>query len=461
MDMKKAISVVLAILMLLSLAACGGKASEKVKDSYPGTWKIDHLTIDGVTYAQSELEALGDYRSQALLVIKEGGQAYAAESGLNGVIIAWSETENGILLDDDEVIMEDGLLRLEVYDDELWYFRKVSDSQLIEKPTEPASTESPIETAAPESEDAEPTAPEVVFSADAEPVDGEVYVSEGFEFVHYTDGSIALTKYIGNETSVDIYQEIAGYPVSRIGAGAFENCAFVESIYLWAKVIEIGEGAFRNCTKLESFDVPSSVTIIADATFENCTSLENIYIWGKVTSIGSSAFRNCAALESVDIPSSCNSIGESAFEGCTGLETVYFWGQNVTCGTAAFADCPNLKELPKGIVYAKGASSEKPEASEPADETDAELVDGMRPEFKEAMDAYEAFYDEYCDFMVSYQKNPTDLKLVTQYGQLLIKMAEVNEAFEKWDESELNNEELKYYLEVSSRVMQKLVDVTD
>ena len=62
--------------------------------------------------------------------------------------------------------------------------------------------------------------------------------------------------------------------------------------------------------------------------------------------------------------------------------------------------------------------------------------------------------------MIRYQDNPTDLMLVAQYGQLLIKMAEVNEAFEKWDESELNNEELKYYLEVSSRVMQKLVDVT-
>lgn len=73
---------------------------------------------------------------------------------------------------------------------------------------------------------------------------------------------------------------------------------------------------------------------------------------------------------------------------------------------------------------------------------------GIRPEFKEAMDAYEAFYDEYCDFMVSYQKSPTDLKLVTQYGQLMTKMVEVNEAFEKWDESELNNEELKYYLEM-------------
>ena len=456
--MKKVISVVLAVLMLLSLAACGGKAPDKVKDSYPGTWELDHVVIDGAEFTLSELEALREDGFQIRMVLKEGGKAYAAE-GSYGDIVDWSETESGILMGDMELIMEEGFLRMES-DDELWYFRKVSDSQLIEKPTEPVNKESPTETVAAESGDTEPTLPEVIFSADAEPVDGEVYVSEDFEFVQYTDGSIALTKYIGNETSVDIYQEIAGYPVSRIGAGAFEDCAFVESIYLWAKVIEIGEGAFRNCEKLESFDVPSTVTSIADSTFENCSSLENIYIWGKVTSIGSSAFRNCAALESVDIPSSCNSIGKSAFEGCTSLETVYFWGQNVTCGTAAFADCPKLKELPKGIVYAKGTSSEKPEDSEPADKTDAELVDGMRPEFKEAMDAYEAFYDEYCDFMVSYQKNPTDMKLIAQYGQLMTKMAEVNEAFEKWDESELNNEELKYYLEVSSRVMQKLVDVT-
>ena len=216
-----------------------------------------------------------------------------------------------------------------------------------------------------------------------------------------------------------------------------------------------------DCKKLESFDVPSSVTIIADSTVEDCTSLENIYIWGKVTSIGSSAFRNCAALESVDIPSSCNSIGESAFEGCSGLESIYFWGKNVTCGTDAFANCPNLEELPKGIVYAKGAASNKTEATESATENNAALIDGMRPEFKEAMDAYEAFYDEYCDFMVSYQKNPTDVKLMTKYGQLLTKMADVNAAFEKWDELGLNNEEFKYYLEVNSRVMQKLVDVTD
>ena len=105
----------------------------------------------------------------------------------------------------------------------------------------------------------------------------------------------------------------------------------------------------------------------------------------------------------------------------------------------------------------------QPEAETTAAATEANAAsstNGIRPEFKEAMDAYGAFCDEYCDFMVSYQKNPTDMKLIAQYGQLMTKMTEVNEAFEKWDESELNNEELKYYLEVNSRVMQKLVDVT-
>ena len=83
----------------------------------------------------------------------------------------------------------------------------------------------------------------------------------------------------------------------------------------------------------------------------------------------------------------------------------------------------------------------------------------MRPEFKEAMDAYEAFYDEYCEFMVEYQKNPTDLTLLAKYGELMIKVTEMDKAFEEWEEGEMNDAELKYYLEVSNRIMQKLIDV--
>lgn len=74
------------------------------------------------------------------------------------------------------------------------------------------------------------------------------------------------------------------------------------------------------------------------------------------------------------------------------------------------ADIEETKEVvedtPEGESAAEGAE---------------ELVDGMRPEFKEAMDSYEAF--------------------------------------EEWDEAEMNEAELKYYLDVNNRVMQNIVDV--
>ena len=464
--MKKVLAFSLAVCLLLALAGCGGTApdttaTDTVNPRYCGTWKIDHVVIDGAEFASSELEVLDADMSHMQIVIKDGGKAYITEDGTDGDIVDWSETDVGILLDGLDVLMVDGLLRLKVDDDEIWYFQKVSDSQLIEQPTQDETPETSEDTEPADNGGTESTAPEVIFSSDAKPVDGEVYVSGNFEFVHYTDGSIELTKYTGSDSTVDISTEIGGYPVSRIGAGAFENCTTIETIYMWAKVISIGEAAFRNCTKLESFDIPSTVTVIPDSTFENCSALENIYIWGNVSSIGNAAFRNCASLESVDIPSSCTAIGESTFEGCTNLESVYFWGSTVSCGTNAFANCPSLKEMPDGIVYAKGASTNNADSSESSTIADRTLIDGMRPDFKEAMDAYEAFYSEYCDFMMEYKKNPTDLTLITKYGELLTKAVEVDEAFAAWDEDDLNNEELKYYLEVNTRVIQKLVDVTE
>ena len=119
-----------------------------------------------------------------------------------------------------------------------------------------------------------------------------------------------------------------------------------------------------------------------------------------------------------------------------------------------------MEVLPKPSSTAK--STPTPEASPTptptAQEPAAELVDGMRPEFKEAMDSYEAFYNEYCDFMEKYSENPADLELLAQYSDMLSQLAEMDEKFEAWDSEELNAAELKYYLEVSARVTQKLYE---
>ena len=90
-----------------------------------------------------------------------------------------------------------------------------------------------------------------------------------------------------------------------------------------------------------------------------------------------------------------------------------------------------------------------------------ELVDGMRPEFKDAMDSYEAFYDEYCDVIKKYTENPSDMKLLADYTDMLAKAAEMTEKFDAWENGDLNSAELKYYLDVNNRVTQKLLDVAE
>ena len=147
-------------------------------------------------------------------------------------------------------------------------------------------------------------------------------------------------------------------------------------------------------------------------------------------------------------------------------------------GLAACGSSPAPKETPPAAVATAppttvppttapetepeiGAPTEAPTTAptEAPTEPTQLLVDGMRPEFKEAMDAYEAFYDEYCAFMVKYSQNPTDFNLLMQYAGMLTKLGEMDEAFKQWDQEELNNAELKYYLEVNNRVMQKMVDI--
>jgi len=108
---------------------------------------------------------------------------------------------------------------------------------------------------------------------------------------------------------------------------------------------------------------------------------------------------------------------------------------------------------------AEQEESEMATSEEPEDDNSAEgLVDGMRPEFKEAMDSYEAFYDEYYDFIEKYTADPTDMSLLSEYSDMMTKALDMDEKFAKWDEEEMNNEELKYYIEVSSRVAQKAID---
>ncbi len=84
---------------------------------------------------------------------------------------------------------------------------------------------------------------------------------------------------------------------------------------------------------------------------------------------------------------------------------------------------------------------------------------GIRPDFKEAMDSYEAFIDEYIAFMKKYQNaSATEmLGMLSDYTDYLEKYGEAAAKMQEW-EGDLNDEEMKYYLEVMTRINKKLAD---
>ena len=112
-----------------------------------------------------------------------------------------------------------------------------------------------------------------------------------------------------------------------------------------------------------------------------------------------------------------------------------------------------VEDFTKDIEKLKGDVGEEADA-------EADLVDGMRPEFKEAMDSYEEFYEEYCEVLKEYMEDPTDATVLTQYSDLMQQSIEMAEKFEEWDNGDLNTEELKYYVEVNGRVTQMLVEAS-
>lgn len=93
----------------------------------------------------------------------------------------------------------------------------------------------------------------------------------------------------------------------------------------------------------------------------------------------------------------------------------------------------------------------------PSTATDSSTaVNGIRPEFKEAMDSYAAFFDSYCEFMKSYDSS--DLTMLTKYSEMMTQYAETMEKLDSVDESELSSEEDDYYLQTMAHINQKLLE---
>ena len=159
--------------------------------------------------------------------------------------------------------------------------------------------------------------------------------------------SATITKYLGDNSSVWVPEEISGYTVTGIGDkcfqkqslksicipetvtyignSAFQDCKNLTSVtFLGAPyTITVGNNAFQNCPKLANINLPAAKTI-GNFAFEGCTSLEKMVLEYGTESIGEYCFNGCSSLTLIEIPESVNYIGNGVFGGeRKGVLTIY------------------------------------------------------------------------------------------------------------------------------------------
>lgn len=195
--------------------------------------------------------------------------------------------------------------------------------------------------------------------------------------------------------ALKIPNAINGFPVTRIGANAFEGCASVTCIGIPSSVREIGDRAFKGCTALKSIDaadnvpfasetnkisLPVGITTLGVHPFEgmNAASVSLPYT---LTEACGNPVAGCPFVTTLTVDASCPSfssdgnvlydrrkatvvavpanfdgssvsfadtvtkIGDEALHGCKNLVTVQLPESLETIGVNALSGCSSVKSL--------------------------------------------------------------------------------------------------------------------
>ena len=170
--------------------------------------------------------------------------------------------------------------------------------------------------------------------------------------------------------------------VVNIEERAFSHCHRLEKIYLPYSVQHIGNRAFEGCFSMveycvdennenysaddcgvlfnkdktiliqypcsnsrEVYNIPESVTTIADFGVYYAFHLKNINIPDGVINIGRNAFEGCFNLRSIDIPASVSTINSTVFSFCIGLTDIIIPNTVKTISKYALSECYNADKI--------------------------------------------------------------------------------------------------------------------
>lgn len=85
---------------------------------------------------------------------------------------------------------------------------------------------------------------------------------------------------------------------------------------------------------------------------------------------------------------------------------------------------------------------------------------GVDPDLKEFLDSYEDFVDDYVDFMKKYLADPMNvLSMLSEYTDIMNRYEDFSAKLDKYDSSKMSTLDAQYYLEVTTRCTQKILEI--
>jgi len=121
-------------------------------------------------------------------------------------------------------------------------------------------------------------------------------VADGDYTYEIYDGEATITGYTGTDKNIELPATLDGYPITKIGAGAFNSRDHLESVVIPEGVTYIGTGAFSSCQNLNTVVISSEVEFIENYAFKRCDQLTEINIPGSVKVLYNEAFGSCINL---------------------------------------------------------------------------------------------------------------------------------------------------------------------
>lgn len=183
-----------------------------------------------------------------------------------------------------------------------------------------------------------------------------------WSFSQLEDGTLEITSYKGNDTTVEVPPRIGKTPVTSIGECAFSPCKdkwfyqnkprermqalrSLQTVILPEGITTIRTGAFGFCSGLETIDLPSGLCTIMDSAFIRCSGLKSIVLPDSLRTIMDSAFSECSSLREVRIPDQVKVLSDNLFRNCRSISKVVLPKNLTWIGYGAFENCRNLTEL--------------------------------------------------------------------------------------------------------------------